>query len=216
MYTIICRAGFGLIVIFSAYTTVIMQPPESKVGSRYVIIPPKCALVIAQHLQTISKKGWGEAVPGDLYHGHLVMKAKTFLSEPVSVEQLCEQSAGVFYHSDEMLKRWAGEDDKLIFSERRPRSLLGYWSGSVQPAAQLFKNLEQGTEHYICCGTIHTDELANERPDEFAPRRDYKVLAADGKPCTVNLIIDIYYSSQREPTIQLNGRGYTLSMDCAK
>ncbi|HEX3100085.1 MAG TPA: hypothetical protein VHQ41_03920 [Patescibacteria group bacterium] len=204
---------FGLMVILLACSPAFSQEYQKGLSARYVVVPAKYALLIKQHLLLIHKNGWGETVPGDLYHAHLVMSANNSSSDLISVEQLFKQSAAIFYHSDEMLDRWAGQDDKLPLSQRRPRSLLGYWSGSILPAATLFKNPEK-TSHYIYSGTIHTDELAHERPNEFAPRRDYAVLAADGQPCNVNLIIDIYYSSQRPATIELGGREYTLSMDC--
>jgi hypothetical protein len=197
-----------ILLLFTQGTT------KKAIPLNYVPIPLQYAIVMREHIITIAKNGWGEALPGDLYHGHLVLRPRIkSLPEPVTMEVLFQNSAGILYHSDEMLERWLGEDGNLPFEKRRPRSIFGFWNGEVKPTNLLFK--DPGVSlHFACCGTIHTDELASERPKEFGFWRSYLVKRTGYKPCSVNFIIDIDYSSLRPKMIEINGQGYTMNMDC--
>jgi hypothetical protein len=207
---------FSIIILAIATSMCVKVTPKEKRSDNFVQVPEKYARVMKQHIMMIEKEGFGEATPGDLYHGHLLLKySKKYLHEPISLDELFAESVGILYHSDEMLVRWKGEDGELPFEKRRPRSIFGYWNGEVTPVISLFKNLE-GTAHYLCCGTIHTDELAREHPKEFAFWRSYKVLTASSKLCPVNFIVDIYYSSRRPPSVTIHKKNYSLTMECSE
>jgi len=184
-----------------------------------VFIPAKYAEMMKQQILIIEKNGWGKLGVEDLNHGHLVLKAQktletNFLAEPVSVEKLFSASAGVLYHTDESLLLWRFKEGNLPLEAKHPRSFFAYWNGEVVLASSFFEKAETETAHFSCCGTVHTDELAKVKPEEFAFWRSYQVVSQGSKPCYVNSIVDIYFSSRSAPTIVAHGKPYVMTMDC--
>jgi len=151
---------------------------------------------------------------GDLYHAHILLPP----SAPDrfgSTGQLFSGSPLMLYHSDEMLHRWRLDDGELPIERRRPRSIIGYPDGRIQPAAQLMRNPIADAVHYEWHGTIHSDELARELPELIAPRSDRTVRIGNAD-CVVNLIVDISPHNTGRPTITVSGRPLALTMDCKR
>jgi len=178
------------------------------VGAKYIAL-------MKQHILTIEKNDWGKLGGKNFDHGHLLMKPReNSLPEPLSPEKLFQESIGVLYHTDEELNRWWREEGDLPISSRRPRSLLAYWDGRVFAASLLFQKPVETTFHFSCCGTIHLDDLATERPEEFAFWRGYQIATEGSRRCYVNLIIDMYYSFLHPEMLELHGDKYAVTMGC--
>ena len=168
-------------------TSVVLAATLALSGGR-ISVPSRYDGLIRGHLQVIEAHGWAVVTPGDLYHGHLLLKAGA-PGRFASADALFAQSVGVLYHGDEMLIRWLGEDGGLPLSARRPRSVIVFWDGRIVPAAALIAQPDR-LKDYISSGTVHLDELAAEHPDVFDVRADRAVRTQRGE-CLVDQIIDI-------------------------
>ncbi len=197
---------FGL--SFLGYTA---NPPSQ------IFVSPKWTEKIKEHLLKIERNGWGQVVPGDLYHGHLIMKENiNSTPEFSSVDELFDASALILYHSDEMLERWLGRDGRLPVEKRTPRSIIGYWDGNIVTATSLVKNPLKARDYYGA-GTIHSDELTSEMQGKLAFWWNRDVKTSKGT-CQVNLIVDISicYDCRVKPNMTIGNRSYVVSLSCGK
>jgi hypothetical protein len=175
---------------------------------KLVHIPRAQARLVEQHLRTIVDNGWGEVMPGDLYHCHLLIRHGAGNIE--SLGDLFANVAMILYHSDEHTVRWRGEDGILPLSKRRPRSIVGFLDGTIVPAATLMRS---DLSHYERDGSIHSDELAVEIPNLIEPRSDYRVKVLS-RVCSFNLIVDIGLAHGDDPSISVKGDKLKVTMDC--
>lgn len=155
-------------------------------SSGRIAVPRAYAARMTAHIAAIEARTWAEATPGDLYHGHLLMKAGA-PTRFMTTEGMFRASVGVLYHADEQLRRWRLDDGDLPVRQRRPRSIVAYWTGEIVDAAALVAD-PLTLPHYEGHGTIHLDELAREHAN-LDIRRDRAVTAGDAR-CLTNQIVD--------------------------
>jgi hypothetical protein len=186
--------------------------PLSRIG-----LPASILAIIKNHLIQIEQKGWGKLEPGELYHGHLMLKSK--LDDRThfdTVNDLFDDSAMMLYHSDEQLRQWRGLEGDIQVSKRIPRSIVGYWDGRILPAASLMKDPEKALD-FVSAGTIHSDELATEMPDQLAFWRGREIGLLSEALCRVNLIVDINLVDDKRspPNMFIGDRKFMVTMECA-
>lgn len=181
-------------------------------------VSSKWAAKIKPHLVEIENRGWGQIVPGDLYHGHLILSGQRHHPEVFSsLDELFEHSALILYHSDEMLQRWLGDQGDRPVEKRTPRSIVGYWDGRIVQADSMVQNPVEKTPHFLSSGTIHSDDLAANHQGTLELRRD-RAVKHDGGVCSVNLIVDISITvaDPSRANMNIGERKYNLTMDCAR
>lgn len=168
--------------------------PVLLLAASLLTIPSQEAELVKRHLRNIEMAGWAKVVPPDLYHGHIVLRPGA-PDRYDSLSELFGAAAFLLYHGDEQLFRWRLEDGDLPTERKRPRSIVGYRSGDVVPAASLMHD-PSVAPYYEWGGTINTDALARELPGIAAPRRDVRVRDGDSW-CVVNLQFDFAYTGGR-------------------
>lgn len=130
--------------------------------------------VVQTHVQAMYDRGYfTDLISNDLWHGHLIMKPGA-VPEYHDVGALLEDAALFVYHTAEFADRWARQAP-LPLERRTPRSIVGFWDGSVIPAINLVK---PGTymPFYESNGTIGEDELRSSHPEWFEDFASMKIV----------------------------------------
>ena len=189
-------------------------PPPTRYVRCDVFLPHDRALIIGEHLERIVASGWGIIGPGELYHGHILLVPQADRIDYFnSIGQLMSYSPGVLYHSDEMLNRWWGSEGTLPPLCRHPRSIIGYWDGTIAPASSLLSDAVGTAKDFQKFGTIHEGDLKREFPERFSEYRHRKFVVGNGM-CATHLQFDITFGVIPEPVITVNQKYYTVSLPC--
>ncbi len=129
-------------------------------------LPDPYPAVIKRHVDAMYAKGYfSDLVSNDLWHGHLLMNpgAPDAYDDPAA---LLNDTALFLYHTDEEASRWERERaNGLPTGQRVPRSIVGFWDGTVRPAILLVSPARARLKYYEKYGTVQDDDIFASRPD---------------------------------------------------
>jgi hypothetical protein len=128
-------------------------------------VPDPYIDVIGRHIQQMHDRGYfRDFTSKDFWHGHFMLRPDS-PGEYADAGELVSHAALMVYHTAEFSERWKSESSKPA-SSRNPRSLVGFWDGSVVPAINLVKP-GVSMPFYESNGTISDSELRDSHPDWF-------------------------------------------------
>jgi len=128
-------------------------------------VPDPYIDVIGRHVEVMYARGYfRDFTAKDFWHGHLMLRPHED-REYRTAGELVADTALFVYHTAEFSERWARESGKPA-AQRNPRSLVGFWDGSVVPAITLVKP-GVWMPFYESNGTISDSELRESHPDWF-------------------------------------------------
>lgn len=140
-----------------------LEPHGSWVA--HLPIPDPYIDVIGKHVETMYSRGnFRNFTSTDFWHGHLMLRPNN-VQEYRNAGELVAGAALVVYHTAEFSERWSKEAGTPL-DRRNPRSLVGFWDGSVVPAISLVKP-GVWMPFYESNGTISDSELRASHPEWF-------------------------------------------------
>lgn len=176
------------------------------------------ALIIAKHTRNMIDEKWADDLTSrDLDHGHMLMKPDWECAEPCTPDAVMDGVAAFLYHTAENAGRWAGEaEDGVDVDERTPRSVIGWFDGTVQPAVELVWEQRYQLQTYVSHGTVFDTDLWRYRSEQFSKADEFQVtFAMDEGTLTCNLSSQIRIVQDSHGRMILKGgRPFDAFMEC--